>query len=69
MEDESEQLARRDRMMRHVAAQMTPEQRVARAREMQEWGMRQLMANPEAFDRFMRRNLRQRAVEPYDRAK
>ena len=66
MENEAEQLARRDRMMRAMAAQMTPEQRIARGREMHEWAMRQLRGNPEAFDRFMRRNLRQRAVPPYD---
>ncbi len=62
MEDESEQLARRDRLMREMARAMTPEQRIARGREMQEEAMRQLQANPEAMDRFMRRNLRQRAV-------
>jgi len=65
MENESEQFALRDRQMRHLAAQMTPAQRVARAREMQEWAMRQLESNPEAYDRFMRRNLRQRAVAPH----
>ena len=65
MAEESEQLARRDRLMRHYFAQRTPEQRVARARELHEWALRQLQANPEAFDRFMRRNLRQRAIDPH----
>jgi hypothetical protein len=46
---------------------MTPEERVARAREMHEWALRQLQNNPEAFERFLRRNLRQRAVEPHGR--
>ncbi len=65
MREESEQLARRDRWMRHFHAQLTPEQRIARGRELHESAMRQLEANPEAFDRFMRRNLRKRAIDPH----
>jgi hypothetical protein len=66
VESEAEQLARRDRLMRHAAAQMTPQERVVRAQEMHEQAMRQLQSNPEAFERFMRRNLSQRAAKPYD---
>lgn len=63
MENESEQLARRDRLMRHMSAQMTPAERIARARALHEWGLKQLQSNPEGWDRFIRRNLRQRAVK------
>jgi len=66
MQDESEQLARRDRWMAHIAKQLTPEERVARARAMHEWALKQLQSNPEAFERFYRRNLRQRAVTRHD---
>lgn len=66
MEPESEQLARRDRLMREMALRMTPEQRIERGRQMHEWAMQQLRANPEAMDRFIRRNLRQRAIDPND---
>ncbi|MFI5381126.1 MAG: hypothetical protein ACHRHE_17655 [Tepidisphaerales bacterium] len=66
MESESEQIARRDRLMQETALRMTPEQRIERGRQMHEWAMLQLRANPEAWDRFIRRNLRQRAVPPRD---
>ncbi len=66
MESESEQLARRGRLMREMALRMTPEQRIERGRQMHEWAMQQLRANPEAWDRFIRRNSRQRAVPARD---
>lgn len=66
MQDEAEQLALRDRWMRRMAAGMLPEERVARARAMHEWALRQLQSNPEAFERFYRRNLRQRAVRVHE---
>ena len=43
MSDESDQLARRDRLMRHVYQQLTPEQRVARAVE-RRWSAREQLA-------------------------
>jgi hypothetical protein len=66
MQDEAEQLTVRDRLMRQMAATMSPEERVARAREMHEWALCQLQSNPEAFERFYRRNLRARAVRRHD---
>ncbi len=66
MENETEQIARRDRLMREMWLRMTPEERIARGRQMHEWAMRQLQANPEAWDHFVRRNLRQRAVDPHE---
>jgi hypothetical protein len=41
---------------------MTPEQRLERMAELQAYAWQMLQQNPEAMDRFWRRNLRQRAA-------
>jgi len=64
MSDESEQLARRDRIMRAHYAAMMPRQRLTRMAELEAQSMDVLRRNPEAFQRFWRRNLRARAVPP-----
>lgn len=56
------QLAARDRLMRAASRAMTPDERLARMRQLQEWSFALLASNPEAFERFWRRNLRKRAV-------
>jgi hypothetical protein len=62
MTDESEQLTRRNRLMRDEALRLTPEQRMARMAELQQAFFEMLQRSPEAYTRFWRRNLRQRAV-------
>lgn len=60
--DITEQLQRRNRYRKRLAAELPPEQRLQRMAEMQELAWVLLQQNPEALDRFWRRNLRQRAV-------
>jgi hypothetical protein len=62
MDDISEQFRKRDRIRRRLAAQMTPEQRLECMAELQAYAWQTLQQNPEALDRFWRRNLRQRAA-------
>jgi len=64
MDSITEQLATRDRLMREMARKLTPAERIERARQLQEQAMEELRANPEAWDRFYRRNLRKRAIDP-----
>jgi hypothetical protein len=62
VDDIAEQLRRRDQHRKRLAAQMTPEQRLERMAQMQAYSWQLLQQNPEALDRFWRRNLRQRAA-------
>jgi hypothetical protein len=62
MNDEARQLAARDRLMRHEAAKLTPEERLTRMAALQEHYFAMLQQSPECFDRFWRRNLRKRAI-------
>ena len=62
MTDESEQLTRRNRLMRDEALRLTPEQRMARMADLQNASFDALYRSPGAFDRFWRRNLKKRAV-------
>jgi hypothetical protein len=52
----------RDRLRRRLAAALTPQQRIERLAVILDDCARLLAANPEAMDRFWRRNLRKRAV-------
>ena len=61
-EGEEEQLARRRRLMRRLAAGMTPAERLGRMAQLEESSFALLSRSPEAFARFWRRNLRKRAV-------
>jgi len=60
----AEKLALRDRVMRREYLALTPQQRIARMRQLNEWGMASLAQNPEGFRRFIERNLSRRAVDP-----
>ena len=62
MDDITEQLQKRDRLLKRLAAQMTPEQRLQRMAELQAQAWQTLQQNPEGLSRFWRRNLRQRAA-------
>ncbi|MCC6423145.1 MAG: hypothetical protein IT447_06665 [Phycisphaerales bacterium] len=62
MLDERNQLALRDRLMRREAAKLTPEQRMERMEALQQQAFELLRQNPQAWDRFWRRNLKKRAV-------
>jgi hypothetical protein len=59
---ESEQLERRNRVRRRLAAALTPEERVARAAALLDQCWQVLAQSPEAMDRYWRRNLKKRAV-------
>lgn len=58
------QLAVRDRLMRTEAKNLTPEQRMERFEALQQYSFELLRQNPQAWDRFWRRNLKKRAVAP-----
>lgn len=45
---------------------LTPEPRMAKSDQLQVQCMRELQSNPEAYRRFIRRNLAKRAVSPED---
>ena len=62
VDDISEQLQRRDRYRKRLAARMTPDQRLQRMAELQAQSWQVLQQNSEGLARFWRRNLRRRAV-------
>ena len=62
MENVYDQLQARDRLRKHLAAQLTPHQRLERMAALQAEAWNTLQQNPEALARFWRRNLRQRAA-------
>lgn len=51
--DIAEKLALRDRVMRREYLALTPEQRIARMRQLNEWSMARLAQNPDGFRRFI----------------
>jgi hypothetical protein len=59
--DIAAEMSRRDRVMRHIYSRMSPQERLDRARALHEWAWREMESNPEGFERYYRRNLRQRA--------
>ena len=59
---ESEQLERRNRVRRRLAAALTPEERVERVAALLDHYWQVLTQSPEAMDRYWRRNLKKRAV-------
>ena len=63
MEDIAEELARRDRFLRHRALAMTPEQRMAEMQRLQEQAFALLKQSPKGYAHFMARNFKKRAVE------
>lgn len=66
MDEIADQLQVRDRVMRRMQAQLTPEQRMARWEVLQAECFAALRASPEGYRRFMERNRRQRAVSVRD---
>ena len=62
MTETQRQLAARDRVMRLVARRMTPAERLARMEALQNAAWDVLNTSPRAFERFWRRNLRERAA-------
>jgi hypothetical protein len=66
MDDIAEQLARRDRVRRHMAMQKTPEQRMADMDRMQKQAWAVMRSNPEGYAHFLRRNYKARAIDVPD---
>ena len=62
MNEEQQLFAIRDRLMRRETAKLTPEQRMERMEALQRQAFKLLRQNPQAWDRFWRRNLKKRAV-------
>ena len=62
MTETQRQLAARDRVMRAVARRTTPAERLARMEALQNAAWDILNTSPQAFERFWRRNLRERAA-------
>jgi hypothetical protein len=62
MEEMEQQFSTRDRMMRLAARRMTPAERLARMEAMQNAAWNLLNTSPPAFERFWRRNVRDRST-------
>jgi len=62
MDDIAEQLARRDRYLRKVDLQKTPEQRMDEMALLQQRAWTILRSSPEGYARFIRRNFKARAI-------
>ncbi|QOV92067.1 hypothetical protein [Humisphaera borealis] len=62
-DDIARQLAIRDRLRRRMEAQRTPEERLAAMNKLQRACWERLQQNPEGLARFMRRNIRKRAID------
>jgi hypothetical protein len=58
-------LSPRDRYRRRLIASLTPEQRMERMEQLQRAAFETLAQNPQAMERFWRRNLRKRAIRAY----
>jgi hypothetical protein len=65
-EDIAEQLAIRDSYRRKLHARMTPEERMAKFWELQEFLFDQLKRSPNAYEWFWRRNIAKRAIPHSD---
>jgi hypothetical protein len=63
MEDIVEQLAIRDRAIRHRWQSKTPAQRVQEMIALQEASRRLLRSSPEGYTHFLRRNFKARAID------
>jgi hypothetical protein len=62
VEDIAEQLAKRDRFLKHRQMQMTPEQRMEEMQRRQEQA-RATPMSPEGYRKFLARNYKQRAID------
>lgn len=62
MDDLREQLARRDRLRKHLALRETYAERLRAMDALQEASWNLLRRNPEAYARFIRRNYKARAI-------
>jgi hypothetical protein len=63
MDDVSEQLARRDRVRRHLEMKKTPDERMADMARLQARAWEILRNSPEGFAWFVRRNYKARAIQ------
>lgn len=61
-EEIARQFAIRDRWVRRIAAQATPEERVEAMMQLQQRTWTMLSQSPEAYARFLRRNFKARSV-------
>ena len=61
MDDISEQLARRDRVRRHLTMKKTPEERMEAMARLQESASATLQRSSEGYAHFLRRNYKARA--------
>ncbi|HZL34111.1 MAG TPA: hypothetical protein VFC78_02300 [Tepidisphaeraceae bacterium] len=66
MDDIPEQLARRDRLRKYVAARKTPAECVRAMDLLQETSWRLLRQNPAGYAHFLRRNFKARAIQVRD---
>ena len=62
MDGISEKIELRNRVMRRMYLQLTPEQRIERMRQLHEWGLQRFRDYPEGFANFVRRNLTRRSI-------
>ncbi|GEM_PF-6577300 len=62
MDEIAEKIELRNRVMRRMYLQLTPEQRIERMRQLHEWGLQRFRDYPEGFANFVRRNLARRAI-------
>lgn len=62
MDEIAEKIELRNRVMRRMYLQLTPEQRIERMRQLHEWGLQRFRDSPEGFANFVRRNLARRAI-------
>ncbi len=65
-DDLSEQLARRDRLRKHLAAQATPSERLRDMARLQQRSWDLLRMNPEGYAHFIRRNFKARVIPVQD---
>jgi hypothetical protein len=67
MNEIDEQLARRDRFLRHRWASLTPAQRFQEMMDLQQSTWDLLRSSPEGYAHFLRRNFKARAIDVGDR--
>jgi hypothetical protein len=66
MDDIAEQLAIRDRFLRNRWKQLSLEQRIAEMYRLQKRSWDLLRSSPTGYAAFMRRNMKQRAIDPWE---
>lgn len=64
MDEITEKIELRDGVMKRMYLALAPEQRMARMRQLHQWGLERLAAYPPGMDHFIRRNLARRSITP-----